>query len=144
MHLPLILEEHLFNDYGSTVFFLNTLCANGGPNLVHVTHFFTGVGSSDLIHALTVVITIRNVLWPKVSGLYFRNWLFWPKFGPYLVHLTHFVTGVGSSNLVYPPTVVITFRNVLWPKVSGLYFQNWLLWANLAQIWPKFGPIWSI
>ena len=66
--------------------------------------------------------------------------LFWPN----LVHLTHFVTGVGSSNLIYAWTVVITFRNVLWPKVLGLYFQNWLLWADLAQIWPKFGPIWSI
>ena len=29
------------------------------------------------------------------------------------VHLTHFVTGVGSSNLIYGLTVVITFRNVL-------------------------------
>ena len=152
MHLPLILEEHLFNDYGSTVFFLNTLCANGGPNLVHVTHFFTCVGSSDLIHALTVVITIRNVLWPKVSGLYFRNWLFWPKFGPILAQqlgpilaqlgpiLAHFVTGVGSSNL----TVVITFRNVLWAKVLGFYFSKLAVWArfgpDLAKVWPRFGP----
>ena len=58
--------------------------------------------------------------------------------------LTHFVTGVGSSNLIYALTVVITFRNVLWPKVSSLYFQSWLFWVNLAQVWPKSGPIWSI
>ena len=37
----------------------------------------------------------------------------WPRFGPNYVHLTHFVTGVGSSNLIYALTVVITFRNVL-------------------------------
>ena len=35
--------------------------------------------------------------------------LFWPN----LVQLTHFVTGVGSSNLTYALTVVINFRNVL-------------------------------
>ena len=58
--------------------------------------------------------------------------------------LTHFVTGVGSSNLIYALTVVITFRNVLWPKVSSLYFQSWLFWVDLAQVWPKSGPIWSI
>ena len=32
---------------------------------------------------------------------------------PNLVQLTHFVTGVGSSNLTYALTVVINFRNVL-------------------------------
>ena len=37
----------------------------------------------------------------------------WPRFGPNYVHLTHFVTGVGSSNLIYALTVVITFRNLL-------------------------------
>ena len=72
-----------------------------------------------------------------------------------LVQLTHFVAGVGSSNFIYALTVVITFRNILLPKVLGLYFQSWLFWAdlaqiwpksgpNLAQIWPKSGPIWSI
>ena len=40
-----------------------------------------------------------------------------------------------SIMTLYALTVLITFRNVLWPKVAGLYFQNWLLWANLAQIW---------
>jgi hypothetical protein len=115
-----------------------------GPNLVHLTHFVTGVGSGNLKYALTVVITFINVLWPTVSGLYFQNWLFWPnlaqiwpKFDPTLVHLTHFVTGVGSSNLIYSLTVVITFRNILRPKVSGLYFQNWLFGSDLAQIWPN-------
>ena len=39
----------------------------------------------------------------------------------------------GSSNLIYALTVVITFRNVLWPKVLGIYFQKWLLWADLGQ-----------
>ena len=52
---------------------------------------------------------------------------------PNLVQLTQFVAGVGSSNLIYALKVVITFRNVLLPKVLGLYFQNWLLWADLAQ-----------
>ena len=32
---------------------------------------------------------------------------------PNLVQLTQFVAGVGSSNLIYALTVVITFRNVL-------------------------------
>jgi hypothetical protein len=66
--------------------------------------------------------------------------LFWPylaQIWPNLVHLTHFVTGVGSSILIYALTVVITFRNVIWPKVLGLYFRNWLFWADLAQIWPN-------
>ena len=42
----------------------------------------------------------------------FQNWPFgpdlakvWPKFGPNYVHLTHFVTGVGSNNLIYALTV---------------------------------------
>jgi hypothetical protein len=76
-----------------------------------------------------------------------QNWLFgpdlaqlWPNFGPTLVHLIHFVTGVGSSNLLYALTVVITFRNVLRVKVSGFYFQNWLFGPDLAQLWPNFGP----
>jgi hypothetical protein len=64
----------------------------------------------------------------------------WPNFGPTLVHLIHFVTGVGSSNLIYALTVVIIFRNVLRVKVSGFYFQNWLFGPDLAQLWPNFGP----
>ena len=73
---------------------------------------------------MTVMITFRNVLRAKVSGFYFSQlavWArfgpdlakVWPRFGPNYVHLTHFVTGVGSSNLIYALTVVITFRNVL-------------------------------
>ena len=117
----------------------------------NLAHLYTCVGSSNLIYALTMVIILRNILWVKVLGFYFQNWLFgpdlaqtWPKFGPIFVHLTHFVTGVGSSNLIYALTVVITFRNILWPKVSSLYFQSWLFWVDLAQVWPKSGPIWSI
>ena len=68
----------------------------------------------------------------------------WPKFGPNSVHLTHFVTGVGSSYLINALTVVITFRNVLWVEVSGFYFINWLFGPDLAQTWSKFGPIWFI
>ena len=52
----------------------------------------------------------------KSASLFDQNrysYPIWPKFGPNLVHLTHFVTGVGSSNLIYALTVVITFRNVL-------------------------------
>ena len=37
----------------------------------------------------------------------------WPKFDPNLVHLAHFVSGVGSINLIYVLAVVITFRNLL-------------------------------
>ena len=113
-----------------------------------LAHFVTGVGSSNL----TVMITFRNVLWAKVLGLYFSKlavWArfgpdlakVWPRFGPNYVHLTHFVTGVGSSNLIYALTVVITFRNVLWVEASGFYFINWLFGPDLAQTWPKFGPI---
>ena len=47
-------------------------------------------------------------------------WLFlancgkiWPKFGPTLVHLTHFVIDAGLSNLIYALTVVIFFRSVV-------------------------------
>ena len=32
------------------------------PNLVQLTHFAAGVVSSNLIYALTVVITFRNIL----------------------------------------------------------------------------------
>ena len=123
-----------------------------GPNYFHLTHFVTGVGSSILIYALTVVITFRNVLWVKMSGFYFSKlavWArfgpdlakVWPRFGPNYVHMTHFVTGVGSSNLIYALTVAITFRNLLWVEVSGFYFTNWLFGPDLAQTWPKFGPI---
>ena len=56
-------------------------------------------------------------IWPKVGPKLAQSW---PKVGPKLaqswpnlVQLTHFVTGVGSSNLIYALTVVITFRNVL-------------------------------
>ena len=124
---------------------LGPILAQLGPILAH---FVTGVGSSNL----TVMITFRNVLWAKVSGFYFSKlavWArfgpdlakVWPRFGPNYVHLTHFVTGVGSSNLIYALTVVITFRNVLWVEVSGFYFINWLFGPDLAQTWPKFGPI---
>ena len=93
------------------------ILAQLGPILAH---FVTGVGLSNL----TVMITFRNVLRAKVSGFYFSQlavWArfgpdlakVWPRFGPNYVHLTHFVTGVGSSNLIYALTVVITFRNVL-------------------------------
>ena len=109
-------------------------------------------------YALRMVITIKPMPWAKRASLYNHNrysyciWLFWanfgqlwpnfgptlaqlwPNFGPTLVHLIHFVTGVGSSNLIYALTVVITFRNVLWPKVLGLYFQNWLFWADLVHL----------
>ena len=123
-----------------------------GPILAQLcpilAHFVTGVGSRNL----TMVITFRNVLWAKVSGFYFSKlavWArfgpdlakVWPRFGPNYVHMTHFVTGVGSSNLIYALTVAITFRNVLWVEVSGFYFTNWLFGPDLAQTWPKFGPI---
>ena len=59
----------------------------------------------------------------KSASLFDQNrysYPIWPKFGqnlaqiwPNLVQLTHFVAGVGSSNLIYALTVVITFRNVL-------------------------------
>ena len=59
----------------------------------------------------------------KSASLFNQNrysYPIWPIFGPYwahiwpnLVQLTHFVAGVGSSNLIYALTVVITFRNVL-------------------------------
>ena len=51
----------------------------------------------------------------KSASLFDQNrfsypiWPIWPN----LVQLTHFVAGVGSSNLIYALTVVITFRNVL-------------------------------
>ena len=97
---------------------------------------------------LTVVITFRNVLWVKVSGFYFSklaSWArfgpdlakVWPRFGPNYVHLNHFVTGVGSSNLNNALTVVLTFRNLLWVEVLGFYFKNWLFRPDLAQIWPN-------
>ena len=38
---------------------------------------------------------------------------------------------------MYALVVVSILKNVQWAKVSGLYFQNWLLRANLAQIWPN-------
>ena len=77
-------------------------------------------------------------------------WLnhFGPTFGPILVQLTHFVTGVSSNksnNLMYALVVVSILKNVQWAKVLGLYFKNWLFGPNLAQIWPnlaQFGPIW--
>ena len=100
--------------------------------------------SQKYTQTLTVVITFRNVLWPKVTGSLLSKLALLAKFGPNLVHLAHFVSGVGSSNLIYALSVVITFRNVLWPKVSSLYFQSWLFWVDLAQVWPKSGPIWSI
>ena len=122
-------------------------------------------------YALRVVITIKSMPWTKRVCLYDQKryfypiwglglilanfgliWpLMWPKFDPTLtqfdptlVHLTHFVTHVDSSNLMYSLTVVINFRSILWPKISGLYFQNWLYCPNLALSWPKFDPIWSI
>ena len=65
MHLSLIIKEHLFNDCKSTVFpeihfwpIVTQIC----PNLVHLTHFVTGVGSSNLKYVLAVVITVRNLL----------------------------------------------------------------------------------
>ena len=127
---------------------LGPVLAQLGPILAH---FVTGVGSSNV----TLVITFRNVLWIKMLGFYFSKlaiWArfgpdlakVWPRFGPNHVHLTHFVTGVGSSNLIYALTVVITFRNVLWVKVLGFYFSKLAFWArfgpDLGQIWPRFGP----
>ena len=53
----------------------------------------------------------------------------WARFGPNLVNLTHFVNGVGSSNLRCALTVVITFRNVLRVKIGCF-----------GRIWPKFSP----
>ena len=54
--------------------------------------------------------------WVLLSNYFGQFWQFlanfsliWPKFDPTLVHLTHFVTGVGSSNLIYALTVVIIF-----------------------------------
>jgi hypothetical protein len=90
------------------------------------------------VHTVALPYSPQLSIWMLSASLYDQNrysYPIWPKFGPNLVQLTHFVTGVGSSNLIYALTVLITFRNVLWPKVAGLYFQNWLLWANLAQIW---------
>ena len=52
----------------------------------------------------------------KSSSLFDQNrysYPIWPKFDPNLVHLAHFVSGVGSSNLIYVLAVVITFRNLL-------------------------------
>ena len=65
----------------------------------------------------------------------------WPRFSPNYVHLTHFVTGLGSSNLIYALTVVITFRSLLGVEASGFYFIDWLFGPDLAQTSPKFGPI---
>ena len=72
---------------------LNHFGPTFGPILVH---FATGVSlnkSNNLMYALVVVSILKNVQWAKVSGLYFKNWLFgpdlaqiWPnlaQFGPY-------------------------------------------------------------
>ena len=48
----------------------------------------------------------------KSASLFDQNRYSYPIW-PNLVQLTHFVAGVGSSNLIYALTVVITFRNVL-------------------------------
>ena len=157
MHLPLTMKEHFFNDstklsiwmlveyQGHFRYTLRVVIAiKPMPWAKRASLYNQNRYSYDFLLSETYC---EQKFWVSI----FQNWPFgpdlakvWPRFGPNYVHLTHFVTGVGSSNLIYALTVVITFRNVLWPKVSGLYFQNWLLWADLAQIWPKFGPIWSI
>ena len=85
------------------------------------------VGSqSNFRYTLREVKTYKSMPLAKSASLYDQNgysypiWPIWPKVGPKLaqswpnlVQLTHFVTGVGSSNLIYALTVVITFRNVL-------------------------------
>ena len=60
------------------------------------------------------------------SLLSLRPWSnhFGPTLVPILVHLTHFVTGVSSNNLMYALVVVSILKNVQYAKVSGFYFQN--------------------
>ena len=61
------------------------------PNFGPLDKIFTGVSSNNLMYALVVVSILKNIQWAKVSGLFFKNWLFgpdlaqiWPKFGPNL------------------------------------------------------------
>ena len=131
--------------------------ALSSPKLTMKEHFFNDspklsiwmlVGCQDHFrYTLRVVIAIKPMPWAKRASLYNHNrysyciLIFWhilAQLGPILAH---FVTGVGSSNLIYALTVVITFRNVLWVEVLGFYFTNWLFGPDLAQTWPKFGPI---
>ena len=48
----------------------------------------------------------------KSASLFYQNRYSYPIW-PNLVQLIRFDAGVGSSNLIYALTVVITFRNVL-------------------------------
>ena len=85
--------------------------ANCDPNLLHVTHFVAGVGSSNFIYALTETYYDQKSWVSTLKVGSFGQIL--AKFWPNLVHLTHFVTGVGSSNLIYVLAVEITVRNLL-------------------------------
>jgi hypothetical protein len=60
-----------------------------GPIWTIWPNFVTSVGSSNLIYALIVVITFSIILCPKVKGIYFQNWLFWPNLAPIWPNLVH-------------------------------------------------------
>ena len=95
---------------------------------------------------------IWPLMWPKfdpnltqISALYFQNWLFlpnlalrWPKFDP-IWSIWLILSLIKWLDICTDVSDYFEKR-----KVLGLYFQNWLFWHNLAQIWPKCDPIWSI
>ena len=63
----------------------------------------------------------------------------WPRFGPNYVHLTHFVTGVGSSNLKYALTVDY-FQKCTMSQSHGFLLSKLVV---LAGFGPKLARIWA-
>ena len=78
--------------------------------------------------------------------LYFQTWLFWPNLAQFdpnlaqiwhnLVHLTHFVTGLGSSNWCMHWQWWLLSKTYYDPKSRVSTFKI----GCFGPIWPKSGP----
>ena len=68
----------------------------------------------------------------------------WARFGPNLVHLTNFVTGVGSGNLIGTDSGAY-FQKRTMSQSSGFLLSKLVVLAgfgpNLTQIWPNLAHL---
>ena len=107
-----------------------------GQNLVHLTHSVTGVGSSDLIYHMSSYSFRGNYSFLNLTlcTVTFGNITY--RCGNYSREKT--IQGRKLyEEIRYALAVMITFRNLLWVKVLGFYFQNWLFGPNFASIMPN-------
>ena len=76
------------------------------------------------MYALVVVSILKNVQCAKVSGLYFKNWLFGPNLAQIWPNLVHLKACKGWHHVSSALEVLMTFKKMLRLKIYSLRGQK--------------------